>query len=118
MMVVFNRIDVEVRDVPDPRLVVTVTRTVRHTFSHLAGAWHVCVSASAQPGRWDVHVRGGLLHHVAGFLAAPDCLATSVERQLRAFLRAVASPRSVVPRMPVPVMPPAIQAAAPLMKSA
>lgn len=112
-MVVFNRIDVEVRDVTDPRLIVTVTRTVRHTFSHLAGAWHVCVSASAHPGRWDVHVRGGVVHHVAGFLAAPDRLAMSVERQLRAFLRGVAPPHSVVPSLPVPVMPPAVQAAQP-----
>ena len=113
MMVVFNRIDVEVWDVTDPRLIVTVSRTVRFTFSHLAGAWHVCVSASEQPGRWDVRVRGGAVHHVAGFLADPDRLAISVERQLRAFLRTVAAPHLVVPQLSVPVMPASVQTAPP-----
>jgi hypothetical protein len=113
MMVVFNRIDVEVRDVIDPGLIATVTRTVRHTFSHLAGTWYVTVSAYAQPGRWDVHVRGGVVHHVAGFLAVPDRLAIGLERQLRDFLRAVAAPHSVVPPLPASLMPASVHAAPP-----
>lgn len=103
-MFVANTIDVEVRDVADSAMVAAIRRTVQNTFSHLVGAWQVQVSASAERGRWDLHIRGGFGHHVARFLATPARLAEHVERRLRAFLQGVVPPLSVVPRRPVLVI--------------
>ena len=100
-MFVVNTIHVEVRDVAESAIAVAIEQTVHAAFGHLVGAWHVRVSASTEAGRWDIHVRGGFGHHVAGFLAAPDRLAERVEHRLRAFLRGVVPPLSVVPRRPV-----------------
>jgi hypothetical protein len=104
-MFVLNTVEVEVRGVSDSALVDAVEQTVRHTFSHLVGAWQVRVSASNEPGRWDLRVRGSVGHYVAQFLAVPDRLANSVERRLRAFLRAVVAPLSAVPQRPMLIAP-------------
>jgi hypothetical protein len=85
-MFVINTIDVEVRDVADSAMILAIRQTVEDTFSHLVGAWHVRVSASDECGRWDLHIRGGFGHHVAGFLEVPGRLAERVQRTLRAFL--------------------------------
>jgi len=103
-MFVVNTIDVEVRDVADPAMIVAVRQTVRNALGHLVGTWHVQVSAAEEQGRWDLHVRGGFGHHVARFLAAPDRLADRVERRLRAFLQGVVPPLSAAPRRPVLVI--------------
>jgi hypothetical protein len=100
-MFVVNTIDVEVRDVADSAIAGAIKQTVHTAFGHLVGAWHVRVSAAAEPGRWDLHLRGGFGHHVAGFLAAPDRLAGRVEHRLRAFLQGVVPPLSIVPCRPV-----------------
>jgi hypothetical protein len=92
-VVVVNTIAVNVSDVNDDAVVDSVRRTVNVTFSHLLGNWHVGISASAEPGRWDLHLRGAFGHHVTHFLAAePRHLADAVERRLRAFLRGVVPP--------------------------
>ena len=59
-MLVVNTIAVAVRGVPEPATIVAIRQTVQKTLSHLVGAWHVRVSASAERGRWDLHIRGGL----------------------------------------------------------
>jgi hypothetical protein len=100
-MFVVNTIDVEVRDVAESAIAGAIRQTVHMAFGCLVGAWHVRVSASADPGRWDLHVRGGFGHHVARFLAAPDRVAEGVEHRLRAFLQGVVPPLSIVPRRPV-----------------
>jgi hypothetical protein len=100
-MFFINTIDVEVRDVAESAIAVAIKQNVQTAFGHLVGAWHVRVSASAEPDRWDLHVRGGFGHHVATFLAAPDRLAERVEHRLRAFLQGVVPPLSVVPPRPV-----------------
>jgi hypothetical protein len=100
-MLVVNTIAVAVRGVPEPATIVAIRQTVQTTLSHLVGAWHVRVSASAERGRWDLHIRGGFGHHIATFLAAPDRLAECVERRLRAFLHGIVPPLSAAPRRPV-----------------
>ena len=103
-MPVVNSMEVEVCDVADAATVVAITETVHHLFSHLVGAWHVHLSAVDARGRWDLRVRGAFGQHVAGFLAAPDLLVEGVERHLRAFLRGVVPPLSVIPSHPELVM--------------
>jgi hypothetical protein len=68
-VVVVNMIGVNVSDVYDDAVADGVRRTVHATFSHLIGNWHVRISASAEPGRWDLHLRGAFGHHVALCLA-------------------------------------------------
>ena len=86
-MFVENAIAVAVRDVVDESVIVAVQEPVKGTFGHLVGQWHVDVSAPHQAARWNLHIRGGFGHHVAGFLADPNRLPEYVERQLRAFLQ-------------------------------
>jgi hypothetical protein len=93
-VVVVNTIAVNVSDVNDDAAVDGVRRTVHATFSHLLGNWHVGISAPAEPGRWDLHLRGAFGHHVAHFLAEPRQVADAVERCLRAFLSRVVTPLS------------------------
>lgn len=98
-MFVPNTIDVTVRDIADPVLIVAIERRVKETFGHLVGRWHVDVSASADPTRWNVHIRGGFGHHVATFLAdAHDRgVPERLERRLRAFLHGVVPPLPIGP---------------------
>jgi hypothetical protein len=100
-MFVLNTIDVEVRDVVDPAMVVGIKEIVEQTFSHLVGTWHVQVSRSDECGHWALRIRGGFGHHVALFLAVPDRLAERVEYTLRAFLQGAVPPFPVVARRPV-----------------
>jgi hypothetical protein len=103
-MVTLNTVDVDVQDVADPAVAAAIRRTVRSTFSHLAGAWHVRVSASDGRGHWDLRVRGGFGHHLARFWASSVGLSDVVDRRLHAFLRGVVAPLSVKPRRPVLVI--------------
>jgi hypothetical protein len=103
-VVTLNTIDVDVQDVADPAESAAIRRTVRNTFGHLAGSWHVRVSASDGRGHWDLRVRGGFGHHVARFWASSVGLADVVDRRLHAFLQAVVAPLSVRPRRPVLVI--------------
>jgi hypothetical protein len=103
-VVTLNTIDVDVQDVPDPAVTADIRRTVRNTFGHLAGSWHVRVSASDGRGHWDLRVRGGFGHHVSQFWASSAGLAAVIDRRLLAFLRGVVTPLSVRPRRPVLVM--------------
>jgi hypothetical protein len=103
-MFVLNTIDVEVRDVVDPAMVVGIREIVEQTFSHLVGTWHVHVSRSDECGRWALRIRGGFGHHVALFLAVPDRLAERVGYTLRAFLQGAVPPFPVVARRPVLVI--------------
>ena len=98
---VINTIDVDVHDVADAALVRSILRSVQRTFKHLAGTWHVQVSASHERGRWDVHVRAAFGHHFCQVLTSPEHLAVHVERRLRAFLSDIVPPLPVVPRRPV-----------------
>jgi hypothetical protein len=100
-VVTLNTIDVDVQDVPDPAVTADIRRTVRNTFGHLAGSWHVRVSASDGRGHWDLRVRGGFGRHVSQFWASSAGLAEVVDRRLLAFLRGVVAPISVRPRRPV-----------------
>jgi hypothetical protein len=101
-MFVFNTIHVTVRDIPDPGVVVAIRQGVEKTFSHLVGRWHVEVSASHDPIRWNVHIRGGFGHHVATFLAGPNDggWPERLERRLRAFLQGVVPPLPIGPSSP------------------
>src|SRR5258708_30327221 len=56
---VINTINVDVRDVTDFVVRGAIRRAATWTFRHLAGVWDVRVSASTEPGRWDLHVYGG-----------------------------------------------------------
>ena len=98
-MFVVNAIDVVVRDVVDESVIAAVQQTVRGTFGHLVGQWHVDVSAPHQPARWNLRIRGGFGHHVAAFWADPDRLPEFVERKLRAFLRGRVSSLDAAPAM-------------------
>jgi len=100
-VVTLNTIDVDVQDVPDPAVTADIRRTVRDTFGHLAGSWHVRVSASDGRGHWDLRVRGGFGHHVSQFWASSAGLADVVDRRLLAFLKGVVTPISLRPRRPV-----------------
>lgn len=110
---VINTINVEVRDVTDSVLRAAVRCSVTLIFRHLAGAWNVRVSASGEPGRWDLHVHGAFGHHVSHFLTSPAHLAEHVERRLRAFLSSVVPPLSAAPRRPVLVVRNRLPRAAP-----
>lgn len=98
---VINTINVDVRDVTNSVVRGAIRHSVTWTFRHLAGAWNVRVSASDEPGRWDLHVYGGFGHHVTHFLTSPERLAEHVERRLRAFLSSVVPPLPLAPRCPV-----------------
>jgi hypothetical protein len=100
-VVTLNSIDIDVQDVPDPAVTAAIRRTVRHTFSHLAGAWQVQVSACDRRGHWDLRVRGAFGHHVSQFWASSSGLADVVDRRLHAFLRGVVAPLSLRSRRPV-----------------
>jgi hypothetical protein len=97
-VVTLNTIDVDVQNVADPAVTADIRRTVRNTFGHLAGSWHVRVSASDGRGHWDLRVRGGFGHHVAQFWASSAGLPEVVDRRLLAFLRGVVAPIPVRPR--------------------
>jgi hypothetical protein len=101
---VINTIHVDVRDVHDASLLPAIRQSVTRTFRHLAGAWDVRLSASTEPGRWDLHVYGGFGHHISHILTSPDRLAEQLERRLRAFLSDVVPPLSAAPRRPVLVV--------------
>jgi hypothetical protein len=83
---------IEVCDVSDAAIVSMVKRSIRDGVGHLAGKWHVRLSASAELGQWDLRLTGAFGHHVARFRATPQHLADCVTRRLRAFLRGVVPP--------------------------
>jgi hypothetical protein len=91
---VVNTIAVSVTDVNDATVVDSVRRAVQARFSHLLGNWHIRISASSAPGRWDLHLYGTFGCHVADFLAEPRQVADAVERRLHAFLCGVVPPLS------------------------
>lgn len=95
-----NMIDVDIQGVTDPAVTAAIRRTVRHTLGHLAGAWHVRVSAADGRGHWDLRVRGAFGHHLSCFWASSAGLADVVDRRLLAFLRSVVTPVAVRPRRP------------------
>ena len=89
-----NTIDVEIRDIEDVAVVTAITATIREGLRHMPGKWQVSVSASGEPHRWSLDVRGGFGRHSAKFLAAPDGLPEGVGRRLLAFLTTSAATRS------------------------
>lgn len=100
-MLVLNTIDVDVRDISDSAAIAAITRTVRATFSHLVGTWHIQLAAGDTQGHWLLRIDGAFGHHSARFWARSDRLADSVERRLRTFLRGAVTPLAARPRRPV-----------------
>jgi len=98
LTVVGSTVDVDVSGVRDAAVVANVKRSVRDGVGHLAGKWHVRLTASGDFGQWDLRLTGAFGRHVATFRSTPADLADSVARRLRAFLHGVVPPLSAARR--------------------
>jgi hypothetical protein len=92
LTVVGSTVDIEIRDIGDPVLVARIKRSVRDGVGHLAGKWHVRLSASGDFGQWDLRLSGAFGRHVAACRSTPGDLPDCVARRLRAFLHGVVPP--------------------------
>ena len=103
-MYVGSMIAVDVRGIADLATIAAIEKTVRGTFTHMPGTWRVQLSASSEPGRWDLRIHGGFGHYLTRFLATADRLAESVARRLHAFMQRTVPPLAVAVAVRRPVL--------------